>query len=176
MLFSFRNGIFLSIFFLAVCALASTPTPGVFSTMYGSAPFSTSTPTTNISGRDKYFQEASDLALKGSVKSHFRKGMRLFLKRKYEKAIPELIASTMIVDPFTWNYWYAEAYATLGVIYQFYVMDEDHLTVAREYYLLALKRDPHTSTASYYLQKIKSQKSSGEDSNSGVKSHERAIK
>ncbi len=97
---------------------------------------------------------AANLSTKGTMKGHFHKGMRFYTEHHYNKAIPELIAATMIVDPFTWNYWYAEAYATLGIIYEFHITEPGHSDIARQYYSLALKRDPQTKSAKYFLGKI----------------------
>lgn len=99
-------------------------------------------------------ETAADLSTHGTMKGHYHRGMEFYRKRLYDKAVPELIASTMIVDPFTWNYWYAEAYATLGIIYEFHRKEPDHLDIARQYYSLALKRDPHTQSAKYFLEKM----------------------
>jgi hypothetical protein len=98
---------------------------------------------------------AADLSTKGTMKDHFRKGMKFFMKDQYDAAIPDLIASTMIVDPYTWNYWYAEAYATLGVIYEFHSKEKNCQEMAYQYYLLALKRDPKTKSANYYIDRVK---------------------
>jgi hypothetical protein len=98
---------------------------------------------------------AADFSTKGKMKDHFRKGMKFFMKDQYDAAIPDLIASTMIVDPYTWNYWYAEAYATLGVIYEFHSKEQNCQTMAYQYYLLALKRDPKTKSANYYIDRVR---------------------
>jgi len=98
---------------------------------------------------------AADLSTKGKMKDHFRKGMKFFMKDQYDAAIPDLIASTMIVDPYTWNYWYAEAYATLGVIYEFHSKERNCEKMAYQYYLLALKRDPKTKSANYYIDRVR---------------------
>jgi hypothetical protein len=97
----------------------------------------------------------ADFSKKGKMKDHFRKGMKLFMKDQYDAAIPDLIASTMIVDPYTWDYWYAEAYATLGVIYEFHSKDPNCNKKAHQYYMLALKRDPKTKSANYYIDQVR---------------------
>lgn len=98
---------------------------------------------------------AADFSTKGKMKDHFRKGMKFFMKDQYDAAIPDLLASTMIVDPYTWNYWYAEAYATLGVIYEFHSKEQNCQKTAYQYYLLALKRDPKTKSANYYIDRVR---------------------
>jgi hypothetical protein len=125
-------------------ALALTPTP-----------ISTAGTLTPGSIRTTQIKNGADLAVSGKMKDHFRAGMKLFMKDKWDAAIPELIASTMIVDPFTWNYWYAEAYATLGVIYEFHSKDPQRNALAYKYYKLALKHDPLTKSARYYIDSVK---------------------
>jgi hypothetical protein len=100
-------------------------------------------------------EKAADLSAKGKMKDHYRKGMQFFSEKKYDKALPELIAATMIVDPFTWSYWYAEAYATIGLIYEFHDKSPDHDRSAYQYYSLALKRDPKTKTARFYIDRVR---------------------
>ncbi len=99
-----------------------------------------------------------DISTSGKMKDHFRKGMRFFLKDQWEAATPELIASTVIVDPYTWSYWYAEAYATLGVIYEFHNTDPNHNDMAYLFYRLALKRDPKTFSARHFLKNVSPKK------------------
>jgi hypothetical protein len=108
-----------------------------------------------ISTNDVVENLAADLSTKGTMKDHFRVGMKFFMKDQYDAAIPDLIAATMIVDPYTWNYWYAEAYATLGVIYEFHSKDPNFKKMAYQYYSLALKRDPKTKSANYYIDGVK---------------------
>jgi hypothetical protein len=109
----------------------------------------------SINANDVMENLAADLSTKGKMKDHFRVGMKFFMKDQYDAAIPDLIAATMIVDPYTWNYWYAEAYATLGVIYEFHSKDPNCKKMAYQYYSLALKRDPKTKSANYYIDGIK---------------------
>lgn len=97
---------------------------------------------------------AAGFSTVGKMKDHFRIGMKFFIKGKYDEAIPELMASTMISDPHTWDYWYAEAYATLGVIYEFHIHEPNHRFLAYRYYRLALKRDPLTFSAGYYIKSV----------------------
>ena len=99
-----------------------------------------------------------DISTTGKMKDHFRKGMKLFLRDKWEAATPELIASTVIIDPYTWNYWYAEAYATLGIIYEFHNTDSNHNDLAYLFYKLALKHDPKTFSARYYIKSVRPKK------------------
>jgi TPR repeat protein len=97
----------------------------------------------------------ADMATKGKMREHYRKGASLFMARKYEEAVPELSAATMIVDPYVWKYWYAEAYSLLGVIFEFHRSDPDHNLKAVLFYRLALKNDPKTFTARYFLKRLK---------------------
>lgn len=99
-------------------------------------------------------QLASDLSTVGKMKDHFRIGMSFFLKDRWGQAIPELMASTMAIDPRVWDYFYAEAYATLGVIYEFHNRQPDHFLLAFQYYKRALKYDPGTFSARYYIKTV----------------------
>lgn len=112
-------------------------------------------PAVSTSTNDVIQDLAADLSTKGKMKDHFRKGMKFFMKDQYDAAIPDLMASTMIVDPYTWDYWYAEAYATLGVIYEFHSKERNCRKMAYQYYLLALKRDPKTKSANYYIDRVR---------------------
>lgn len=58
-------------------------------------------------------------------------------------------------DATTPKYIYAEAYATLGVIYQFYYPIKGHIKKAITYYKAALRCEKNNHTAKKYLRKLR---------------------
>ena len=77
----------------------------------------------------------------------YQKGVTAFKAGQNEKAAVYLKKAVAIKDPKVKYYYYAEAYATLGMIYHYRVKTAGHLDQARQYYREALKIDPATAAA-----------------------------
>lgn len=97
------------------------------------------------------------LIIHGQLKAKdiYDAGIKHYKEKDYEGAISYLKQAIKHKDPYTPKYIYAEAYATLGVIYQFYFPVHNHLTFAAIYYKDALKYEPNNPTARKYLKKLR---------------------
>lgn len=91
------------------------------------------------------------------AKDIYEAGIKAYKEKDYDTAIRYLKNAVIKSDPYTPKYIYAEAYATLGVIYQFYFPVEGHLQTAREYYKHALRYESTNPTALKYLKKLKTE-------------------
>lgn len=125
----------------------ATPTP---SSPTEAAPIETPTPRTEM--------------IQGVLKAKdiYQAGIKCYHEKDYEKAIAYLKKAVSYEDPYTPRYIIAEAYATLGVIYQFYFPVEGNLKIAAENYKKALRYEPTNPTALKYLYKLKKMKSASE--------------
>lgn len=85
------------------------------------------------------------------MKKYYRLGVKAFEARRYTAAIADLDLCLTFNDPNIPSFYYAEANATLGVIYQFHKKTPGHLKTAKRYYKKALKIDPDTKAAKKYL-------------------------
>jgi tetratricopeptide (TPR) repeat protein len=70
-----------------------------------------------------------------------------FKARKNEAAIGYLTKAVAVKDPKVKDFYYAEAYSTLGLIYQYRIKTVGHRETARKYYRKALAIDPSTASA-----------------------------
>lgn len=86
------------------------------------------------------------------MKDVYALGMKYYAGEDYVKAIQYLKQSLTIHDPYTPSFYYAEANAMLGVIYQFHII---HPEWAYQYYHEALKIDPTTDTAKKHIDEVK---------------------
>jgi tetratricopeptide (TPR) repeat protein len=89
------------------------------------------------------------------AKDIYKAGIKCYQEKEYEKAIAYLQKAVAYDDPYTPKYVIAEAYATLGVIYQFYFPVEGNLKIAADNYKKALRYEPTNPTALKYLRKLK---------------------
>jgi tetratricopeptide (TPR) repeat protein len=89
------------------------------------------------------------------MKDVYKAGLSYYHKQDFAKAIRYLKESLQVQDPYTPKYYYAEANAMLGVIYQFHIIDED---VAYSYYKEALAIDPETATARKHIRELSGRK------------------
>lgn len=98
-------------------------------------------------------EEAKPLVSHGTLKMRnwYDAGIKAYKLKEYDKAIQYLEKAVTIQDPYTKDYYYAEAHAMLGVIYQFYVI---RTAKACEHYKEALRIDPKTRTALKYRWKV----------------------
>jgi hypothetical protein len=94
--------------------------------------------------------EASD----SGMMEWYKKGMEANESKDYAQAIKYLKKAVALKDPAIKDYFYAEAYATLGSIYQNHRIADEHLDQARKYYLKALAIDPDTETAKKGLKQL----------------------
>jgi hypothetical protein len=99
-----------------------------------------------------------DLDTQKQMENHFQNGMSFFSTDNFDNAASELSASTSIQSVLPWQTWYATAYKTLGVIYEFHSKDPNHKALAYQYYSLALQRDPNAPEAAHYLKDVESAK------------------
>src|SRR5580658_3071484 len=82
--------------------------------------------------------------------------MKAFLDRNYALSFKLLKKSLAVKEIHGARYYYAETYATIGVIYQFHAHKvKDHDQNALLNYKKALAIDPHTKSAKAYYKKLK---------------------
>lgn len=91
------------------------------------------------------------------MKDVYKAGLSYYKKQDFAKAIRYLKESLKVQDPYTPKYYYAEANAMLGVIYQFHIIDKD---LAYSYYKEALAIDPETATARKHIRELSGSKGS----------------
>ena len=136
----------------------ATPTPATVSmkSFIGATPEPTAevpvveapTPTPEIS--------QAPVTTLAQVKKYYKLGMKAFMARNYPLAYQLLKKSIAAKEIHKASYYYAETYATIGVIYQFHAMKiKDHDQKALMYYKKALAIDPHTKSARHYYYKLK---------------------
>ena len=93
------------------------------------------------------------------MKDVYAAGIKNYQDQDYDSAILELKRSLEMEDPYSEKFYYAEAAAMLGVIYQFHVI---HYDKAYQYYQLALKYEKNNSTAKKHLKEVKRLMKKGE--------------
>jgi tetratricopeptide (TPR) repeat protein len=87
-----------------------------------------------------------------TMKKYYTLGVNAFLKQDYPTSVKWLNKAVKIPDRHVPAYYYAEAYATLGVIYHFHIKTKGHKAKALLYYKKALKYDPYnTKSAKKYI-------------------------
>jgi len=91
------------------------------------------------------------------MKDVYKAGFAYYKKEDFANAIRYLKESLQIHDPYTPKYYYAEANAILGVIYEFHIIDK---SVAYYYYKKALSIDPTTATAKKHIKEVSDDKDS----------------
>ncbi len=91
------------------------------------------------------------------VKQYYRMGMNAFLKGKYDLSLGLLKNSLAHKEIHGAAYYYAETYATIGVIYEFHSKARNHKKLALGYYEKALAIDPETKSAKRYYKKLKAE-------------------
>lgn len=90
------------------------------------------------------------------AKGIYDEGIKYYHEKDYDTAIRYLKEAVNYRDKdrHTPKYIYAEAYATLGVIYEFYYPIHGHIKQAIAYYHDALKYERNNHTARKYLRKL----------------------
>jgi tetratricopeptide (TPR) repeat protein len=86
------------------------------------------------------------------MKDIYEAGIDSYKEKDYGQAIRYLKEALRHPDPYTPRYYYAEAAAMLGVIYQFHII---HDSLAYHYYREALRIDPHTRTARRHIGQVR---------------------
>ena len=100
--------------------------------------------------------QAAPVTTLAQVKKYYRLGMKAFGKRNYKLALKMLKRSLGAKEIHKAAYYYAETYATIGVIYQFHASKvKDHDLKALDNYRKALRIDPSTKSAKTYYKKLK---------------------
>lgn len=85
------------------------------------------------------------------MKDVYAAGIKNYQDQDYDSAILELKRSLEMNDPYSEKFYYAEAAAMLGVIYQFHII---HYDKAYQYYQLALKYEKNNTTAKRHLKEV----------------------
>jgi len=85
------------------------------------------------------------------MKDVYQAGMKYYKQEDYVQAVRYLKKALTVQDPYTSKFYYAEANAMLGVIYQFHIVHPD---LAYQYYHEALKIDPTTETAKNHIHQV----------------------
>jgi hypothetical protein len=85
------------------------------------------------------------------MKKYYKIGMKAYDKKDFPTAIENLKLALLEEEPTVAYYYYAEANATLGVIYHFHSKAKDHNALALKYYKRALKIDPDTKSAKKFV-------------------------
>ena len=86
------------------------------------------------------------------MKDIYEAGIDSYKEKDYDQAIRYLKEALRHQDPYTPKYFYAEANAMLGVIYQFHII---HYGLAYRYYREALRIDPKTRTARRHIGQVR---------------------
>jgi len=90
-----------------------------------------------------------------TMRALYEAGLKAYQNEDYPRAIRFLKRALTIKDADTKDYYYAEANAMLGVIYQFYSTAAGHRATAYGFYKEALRIDPETETARKYINQVK---------------------
>ena len=85
------------------------------------------------------------------MKYIYESGIKYYQALDYDNAIRYLTQAVKRDDPNTAKYYYAEAYATLGIIYQFHIIDYKK---AYDYYKAALKYEKNNPTAKKHIREV----------------------
>lgn len=89
------------------------------------------------------------------MKDYYDAGIKSYKAKEYQQAIRYLEKAVTTEDAYTKDYYYAEANAMLGVIYQFYFTVPGSRAKAHAYYKEALRIDPQTRTARKYVNQVR---------------------
>lgn len=129
--------------------LTATPAPTAISVIELATP--TATPVELVIGMD-----SAPVTTLAQVKRYYRDGMNAFMDKNYPLSLRLLTKSLASKEIHGAAYYYAETYATIGVIYQFHAKKvKDHDLKALKNYEKALAIDPTTYSAKHYYKKLK---------------------
>jgi len=96
-------------------------------------------------------EEQEESTSMGVMRPLYEAGIKAYRQKNYWRAITLLSKASETKDKTTPKYYYAEAHAMMGVIFQFYLKNPGK---ACRHYQLALKIDPKTRTALKYRGKV----------------------
>ena len=98
-------------------------------------------------------EDATPIEVHGVIKMKdiYSAGIKAYQEEDYDKAIRYLKKSLDIQDPYSAKFYYAEANAMLGVIYQFHII---HYNWAYQYYRAALKCEKKNPTALRHIKEV----------------------
>ncbi len=85
------------------------------------------------------------------MKDVYEAGIKAYKEQDYDKAIRYLKKSLEMDDPYSAKFYFAEANAMLGVIYQFHII---HYSWAYRYYQAALKYEKKNRTARRHIKEV----------------------
>jgi tetratricopeptide (TPR) repeat protein len=128
-------------------------TPVVQSTPDPSVQSSNATAPENPTGDQTVVPSTTPMTAEGvlKMKDVYKAGLGYYKKQDFSSAIRYLKQSLQIHDPYTPKFYYAEANAMLGVIYEFNIIDKK---LSYEYYQEALRIDPSTATAKKHIKEV----------------------
>ena len=145
----------------ATPAPTATPSPTVLPvvSLPGQAPTPTpAAPVTIFSAPQTIFISQAPVTTLAQGKRYYKLGMKSFKAGDYKASFKYLKKSLELKERHKRAYYYAETYATLGVIYQFHARGmKDHLQKALDSYKKALAIDPTTKSAKHYYKPLKAQ-------------------
>lgn len=135
------------------------PTATVTVSLPGSLPTATPvSPVTIFSMPTTVFISQAPVTTLAQGKVYYKEGMEAFKAGDYRSSFKYLKKSLELKEKHKHAYYYAETYATLGVIYQFHANTmKNHLQKALDSYKKALAIDPKTKSARHYYPKLKAQ-------------------
>ena len=141
-----------------VVTVSATSTPGMMvgTTTATATVTSTSTPSTPTitPTPEPTLTAVQAKAVISKMKKYYHLGVTAFQAHNYKASIANFNVCVGIHESVVPSFYYAEAYSTLGVIYEFHKTTKGHLDAARNYYQMALDIDPQTATAKKYLAKL----------------------
>ncbi len=132
---------------------AVVSTPVVQPTPEPSVQSSDITLSKNSSGEPTVVPVVTPLEVEGvlKMKDVYKAGLVYYKKQDFSNAIRYLKQSLQIHDPYTPKFYYAEANAMLGIIYEFNIIDKK---LAYEYYREALSIDSSTASAKKHIKEV----------------------
>jgi tetratricopeptide (TPR) repeat protein len=98
-------------------------------------------------------EEATPVEVHGvlKMKDIYEAGIKAYQEQDYDKAIRYLKKSLETEDAYSPKFYYAEANAMLGIIYQFHII---HYKWAYQYYQAALKYEKNNPTARKHIKQV----------------------
>ena len=99
-------------------------------------------------------EESKPVVVRGTwkMKNFYEAGIKANKEKRYDDAIKYLTKAVKMKDKHTPNYYYSEAYATLGIIYQYHII---RYKTAYGYYKKALAYEYDNPTAKKHLKQVK---------------------
>jgi tetratricopeptide (TPR) repeat protein len=85
------------------------------------------------------------------MKNAYEAGIKYYQEKDYDQAIRYFKRAVSMKDKYTPKYYYAEAYAMMGVIYQFRII---RYQTAYNYYKQALNYEPRNKTAKKHIKEV----------------------